>query len=676
MTVAEKHIQHFNNLNGKTIKKGTLRAFYKQVKELRAPELKELERRLKRGLTQIRKSGRVEITTPLKYKPKSKPSRQPGDIVTNEFLYGLPTNPSEASGEKGLGFTRDGQQKIYNMVTDMIIETMKKEGLFWRLPWKNKKGLLSPGSFAVNFKTKKMYKGINFVVLNYYAHDVRGHKSPYYLTFKQAEEMGGKIRKGAKSLPVFYYNISYFLDKKRITEEQYREMTVAQQAKVITVPIIQYYSVFNSEDITGIKFPELPSREERTFNPIDSADAVIDAMPKRPRLEHSDKTEAYYVPSQDYVHMPNKEWFNSEQEYYATFFHELVHSTGHESRLKRTFGRQGSPQYSFEELVAELGASYLCAETGILYFTLKNSAAYLKGYKDDLIKTMGEDNKFFLKAAAKAQAASDFILDRSEEETKVVDAPKVSRESKRPRLPVERKKRSKATAKQSKKESVAKKPATALAGFTTADKAAPVKETFRLPGVMGDLLNDLQRYRGMIVISGETHSSKSQLGMQIANAFAGLGDDVAWIDWEQGGLDSKDTRSNVHRNVDPENIPRIHVTGDHPETLEAIKALTKHYKVIALDSGTKLKQTSNAWMDQLRKDHPDVEWIIMMQQNEKGGTRGGSAAEFDSPTVIKTYRPNIASHEGNYAIVTKNRGNPTGLRYMISSKQIASPEQK
>jgi hypothetical protein len=201
--------------------------------------------------------------------------------------------------------------------------------------------------------------------------------------------------------------------------------------------------------------------------------------------------------------------------------------------------------------------------------------------------------------------------------------------------------------------------------------------TFILPGVMGPLLGNLQRYKLQIILPGETHSSKTQLAMQIVNAFASFGDKVLWLDWEQGGLRSVDTQSNIKRNLDPQNRKNVTVVDEEvPRTLDAIKKMTKQFSVIAIDSGTKLKQINNAWLDELREQYPNTVWIIIMQQNSTGGTKGGSAAEFDAPVVLKTYRPDHSDHEKNYAEVFKNRGNKTGIKYLISKKQIQQPEQK
>jgi hypothetical protein len=98
--------------------------------------------------------------------------------------------------------------------------------------------------------------------------------------------------------------------------------------------------------------------------------------------------------------------------------------------------------------------------------------------------------------------------------------------------------------------------------------------------------------------------------------------------------------------------------------------------VIALDSGSKLEEVTNAWIDELREEYPDTVWIIMFQQNTKGGTRGGTSAEFDAPVVLKTYRPDQRDFKKNYAHVFKNRGNKTGQYYLIASKQIVDEEPK
>jgi hypothetical protein len=213
-------------------------------------------------------------------------------------------------------------------------------------------------------------------------------------------------------------------------------------------------------------------------------------------------------------------------------------------------------------------------------------------------------------------------------------------------------------------------------GFITADKR-PQKmgDTFTLPGVIGSILGNLQRYKLEIVIAGETHSGKSELGKQIADAFISIGDEVCWIDWEQGGLRSDHTYESIERNVKPENRKKLHVSSDVPKNLEAVKALGKKFRVVVIDSGSSLKLVTNSWIDELREEYPETVWIPLMQQNEKGGTKGGTSAEFDSPVVIKTYRPDENDYTKNYAYVFKNRGNKTGQYYLIASKKIGVLKQ-
>lgn len=218
----------------------------------------------------------------------------------------------------------------------------------------------------------------------------------------------------------------------------------------------------------------------------------------------------------------------------------------------------------------------------------------------------------------------------------------------------------------------------ALYGFTTADvQPAVMADTFTLPGEVGKLLGELQPYKLEIVIAGETHSSKSELGKQLADAFVSAGFKTGYIDWEQGGLESRDTQAGLERNVSPENRKKLMITDQVPRTLEAVKSLHKMLDVAIIDSGTKLNEVTNEWIDELRNEYPQTIWVILMQQNAKGGTRGGTAAEFDAPVVIKTYRPDESDYKKNYAYVMKNRGNATGLCYNMASKKIIrNPEIK
>jgi hypothetical protein len=172
------------------------------------------------------------------------------------------------------------------------------------------------------------------------------------------------------------------------------------------VPFLRYYTVFNLEQTEGI---EIPAVERRKFQPIAEAERIIHHMPRAPVIEHK-QPQAYYLPADDLVNMPNSNLFRSDEEYYSTLFHELTHSTGHASRLNRAelskINLLKSHDYSKEELVAEMGSAFLCGRCGITPKVIENQAAYIQGW----LKQLQNNKKWLIYAAAKAQKAADFIL--------------------------------------------------------------------------------------------------------------------------------------------------------------------------------------------------------------------------------------------------------------------------
>lgn len=606
------------------------------------------------------KKQKAKAKAKAKFKPKARGKKPKPVEVDKSLLYGIEhlQNDKDYQG-KALG---EVGSTAYKVITDRILSLMQSDGLIWRKPWNaNHQG---KGSHAHNYVTKHYYRGSNFY-LNYLL--MAKFEQPFFMTFNQINAKGGQVKKGEKGFPVVYFKYLYKnLKSGNLVDEREAVANGKVKPGYNRFPALFYYLVWNVEQCEGITVKKFAPVKVSEKQKIESCEQIVQGMPKRPPIRNVPGDSAYYQPATDSITLPLMEQFKKEQEYYCTLFHELVHSTGAKNRLDRTFGSKGTKAYAFEELIAELGASYLCGESGILYFTMKNSAAYIQGWSKRLREEMTADPKFFLKAAAAAEKASEFILSRAEQKAKkVVEREPLKREKKLKPVKVAKQ----VTAKQVPEKKIEVKKSL---GFISADQTpATPANTFVLPGPMA-MLGQLQRFKLQIVIPGETHSSKSQLGMQIANAFAAMGDEVAWIDWEQGGMDSKDTQLSIQRNTDQANRKRIHVYGNIPRTLEAVKKLASEYKVIALDSGTKLKgQRDNAWIDDLREEHPQVVWIIMMQQNATGGTRGGSAAEFDSPVVLKTYRPDHADFKKNYANVFKNRGNRTGFNYLINLKQLS-----
>jgi antirestriction protein ArdC len=222
-----------------------------------------------------------------------------------------------------------------------------------------------------------------------------GYSSRYWLTFNQAKKKGGSVRKGEKGTPVVFWK---WLEKEAEDPETGEKTTDR-------IPLLRYYTVFNLEQTHGVEDSELAEKPE--ISPIDAAQAIISNMPRRPSMVPG---RPAYNAKADIVSLPTFERFDRAEDFYSTAFHELAHSTGHGSRLGRkeeveaTFF--GDPDYSKEELVAEMTAAYLSNEAGITTQTLENSAAYIKGW----LEVFSGDRKMLVCAAAAAQKAADFIL--------------------------------------------------------------------------------------------------------------------------------------------------------------------------------------------------------------------------------------------------------------------------
>ena len=187
-------------------------------------------------------------------------------------------------------------------------------------------------------------------------------------------------------------------------------------SKTKQIPFLRHYSLFNVEQTEGIDYAKLDKQAERTSDPIEAAEAIVAGMPNRPQLVVDDVPKAYYSPSQDKVHVTNRRDCVSDSAFYSTEFHELVHSTGHKSRLNRmendtAWCALGSKPYAQEELVAEMGAAMLCSESGIFQETEDNSASYIANW----LSKLANDNKLVVHAAGKAQKAADFILGQGEQ---------------------------------------------------------------------------------------------------------------------------------------------------------------------------------------------------------------------------------------------------------------------
>lgn len=278
----------------------------------------------------------------------------------------------------------------YEIVTEQILSQLENGTVPWRKPWRGS------GWTPRNLISRKPYRGINVLILA-----SRGFASPYWLTLNQANKLGGRIRKGEKSTAVVFWKQIKVEDVDAVTGERTKK----------SIPLLRYYRVFNVEQTDGIVVPE--SYAPATVEPIIEAEKIVGTMPARPVIQHGGDV-ACYSPRRDVVTMPPRASFDGGEHYYATLFHELGHSTGHASRLGRkgvdgeTLAPFGSPDYSHEELVAEITSAFLCSESGIGSVIIENSAAYIASW----LKALRDDRRMVVIAAAQAQKAADFILDR------------------------------------------------------------------------------------------------------------------------------------------------------------------------------------------------------------------------------------------------------------------------
>ena len=311
---------------------------------------------------------------------------------------------------------------IYKMITDKIIKMLKStKASDYKKTWEDDAFFI-----PLNFDSKKPYRGVNRMLLQERIGLTEAFANPYFLTFKQIKKHKGTLKKGAKGYEVVYYSIRYVVPADKNSGRKAYSSTNAHKVidfldkhklpeNIVTrIPMIRYYNVYNGEDITGIDFklPEVKIGRAipETASENEAAQLIVENYPNPPAIKHGGN-EAYYKLSEDLVRMPKVEQFDSVNDYYRTLFHELTHSTRHENRLNRekiSF-RFGDSGYAKEELVAEFGAVFLSAWAGIMWYNNKNHAAYLKGW-NSAIKEAENDNKFLMKAASLAQAATDYIL--------------------------------------------------------------------------------------------------------------------------------------------------------------------------------------------------------------------------------------------------------------------------
>jgi antirestriction protein ArdC len=269
---------------------------------------------------------------------------------------------------------------VYEIVTSEIIKKLEKGTIPWRQPWTSK-------GQAVSWYTQKPYRGINALLLD----------PGEYATFNQIQAVGGKVKKGSKGHLVVFWKLQHV-----------EEVNQAGEKVSKTVPLLRYYKVFEiNSQCEGIS----SKRNEETFDhdPIVEAERIAEGYPNKPEINFA-PGRAFYRPSTDLISVPPLNDYPKAEDYYATLFHEMIHSTGHSSRLNRLTTEAaaafGSESYSKEELIAEIGSAMLCGKAGIVQATIDNSAAYCQSW----IRRLQQDSRLIVMSSSQAQKAADHIL--------------------------------------------------------------------------------------------------------------------------------------------------------------------------------------------------------------------------------------------------------------------------
>lgn len=270
----------------------------------------------------------------------------------------------------------------YEVVTNRIITELEQGNIPWLKPWHGTAG-------AISHTTGKPYSLLNQLMLG---------EPGEYLTFRQSVEEGGHVKKGEKGKVVVFW--------------RWLEETDKDTGEIKKIPYLRYYTVFHTDQCEGIKPRFIASQPFHSdLQPVDEAERIIDGYVAQSGviLTKTESNEAFYRPSADEVVIPLISQYEDIAEYYGTAFHELTHSTGHPSRLGRidNISHFGSEDYSREELIAELGSSYLVNRCGLeTPSSFRNAAGYIQGW----LSVLKSDKRFIVLAAGKAEKAVKLIL--------------------------------------------------------------------------------------------------------------------------------------------------------------------------------------------------------------------------------------------------------------------------
>lgn len=285
------------------------------------------------------------------------------------------------------------KQDVYKRITDHIVTALENGVRPWIKPWN--------ADHAAGRITRPLrgngqpYQGINVIML-WSAAVERGYSAAIWMTFRQAQALGANVRKGEKGSLVVYADA--------ITRKTENEATGEENEE--RIPFLKGYTVFNVEQVDGLP-AHFHAPAAPRLDPVQRIEAAERFFATTGAAIGHGGNRAFYSPGEDRVQMPPFETFCDAQSYYATLAHEVTHWTKHPARLDREFGRKrwGDEGYAMEELVAELGAAFLCADLDLTHEPREEHASYI----DHWLKVMKQDARAIVSAASHAQKAADYL---------------------------------------------------------------------------------------------------------------------------------------------------------------------------------------------------------------------------------------------------------------------------
>lgn len=293
-------------------------------------------------------------------------------------------SPLDPSGSSKTKFSKT-KTDIYQTVTDSIIAALETGVKPWACPWQRTPGM---SGLPSNYATGMGYSGMNIMLLWCSASE-QGFNDSRWMTYKQAKAEGGQVRKGEHGTTAIFYTM---LEREN------------NEGETDYIPMFKTFTVFNVEQIDGLPLSDEAVFPAETFEPLPQAEALF---------RYSGATiiekgqNAFFAPSTDEIHLPERRLFSDAANFYATGMHELVHWSGAKSRLNREMkGKFGSEDYAFEELIAELGSAFLMADLGIV------GEVQHESYIASWLKALRNDKRYIFKAASAASKAHRYLMDK------------------------------------------------------------------------------------------------------------------------------------------------------------------------------------------------------------------------------------------------------------------------